>query len=364
MEGMVTNIFGGRYAGRRVLITGHTGFKGSWLALWLRELGAELTGIALAPESTPNHWDLLGITLDDYRIDINNAAAIREAIHLARPDMVFHLAAQPLVRRSYRHPLETWSTNVMGTAHILDALRDIDTVKAIVVVTTDKCYENREWDWGYRESDRLGGYDPYSASKAAVELVAASFRRSFLVNPGAPALATARAGNVIGGGDWSEDRLIPDLVRAANDGRPLEIRSPYATRPWQHVLESLSGYLALGSRLLADGHSRAQAWNFGPEADGNRTVASVLDGLQVYWPEMNWEISTGTQPHEANLLYLDSSKAKTHLGWRPVWSFEQTLASTAQWYRHFSETGKALSASQLATYIRSASECGVGWAHE
>ena len=361
---MVTNIFGGRYAGRRVLITGHTGFKGSWLALWLRELGADLSGISLTPENTPNHWDLLGISLDDYRIDINNAGAVREAVRVAKPDIVFHLAAQSIVRRSYKHPLETWSTNVMGTAHVLDALRDLDTVKAVVVVTTDKCYENREWDWGYRETDRLGGYEPYSASKAAVELVAASFRRSFLMAPGAPALATARAGNVIGGGDWSEDRLVPDLVRAANNGSPLEIRSPYSTRPWQHVLDSLSGYLALGSRLLADGQSRAQAWNFGPEVDGNRTVESVLNGLQVYWPEMNWEISTGTHPHEAKLLYLDSSKAKTHLGWHPVWSFEQTLAFTAQWYRHFADTGKALSATQLAAYIHSATDCGVGWARK
>lgn len=348
--------FGGVFAGKRVVLTGHTGFKGSWLALWLHELGATVTGIALPPETEPNHWDLLDLPMADCRLDIRDFAGTLAAFREARPEIVFHLAAQPLVRRSYRDPLETWSTNVMGTANVLEACRQVEGVRAIVCVTTDKCYENREWHWGYRENDRLGGHDPYSASKAGAELVAASFRKSFFTaaqGAHGTLLATARAGNVVGGGDWSEDRLIPDLVRAVAAGRSLEIRSPAATRPWQHVLESLSGYLLLGQRLLAGDAGVAEAWNFGPDAEGNRSVREVLDVLAGHWPDLRWHVSGAPQPHEAGLLYLDCAKARRELGWRPAWSLATTLEQTAQWYRGWLEgrTSPAeLTRRQLAEY--------------
>lgn len=353
---LVAGHFAGAYHGRRVLLTGHTGFKGSWLALWLRELGAEVTGIALPPPTTPNHWTLLDLDVRDVRLDIRDTESLRLAVAEARPDIVFHLAAQPLVRRSYRDPLGTWSTNVMGTANLLDACRHCDGVQAIVAVTTDKCYENREWPWGYREIDALGGHDPYSASKAGAELVAASYRQAYFQVPGTPLLATARAGNVIGGGDWSEDRLIPDLVRALGTGQSLEIRSPGATRPWQHVLESLSGYLALGQCLLAGRTEAAEAWNFGPETEGNRSVAEVLGRLSAHWPQMRWHLTATPQPHEATLLYLDSAKARYGLGWRPVWSIDQALAATADWYRAWLEEGRLLSREQLAAYVAAAAQ--------
>lgn len=356
------NSFANIFRGRRVLLTGHTGFKGSWLALWLQELGAHVTGIALPPESTPNHWSLLeAVDVKDVCLDIRDAAALAHEMHQAQPDIVFHLAAQPLVRRSYREPLETWSTNVMGTANLLDACRRTKSVRAVVVVTTDKCYENREWPWGYRENDHLGGHDPYSASKAGAELVAASYRSAFFSAPNSPLLATARAGNVIGGGDWSEDRLIPDLVRAVGTQRSLEIRSPNATRPWQHVLESITGYLMLGQKLLEDRKEFAQAWNFGPEPEGNRTVADVLSRLQRHWPEMRWHVTDQPQPHEATLLYLDSAKAHAQLNWRPVWPIDQALAATAAWYRAWLERGQVESLQQLAAYIETARQAQAGW---
>lgn len=356
------SLFGDRYRGCRVLLTGHTGFKGSWLALWLTALGAEVVGVALDPDSEPNHWGLLGLGIAEHRVDIRDGVAMAEIVRSTRPDVVFHLAAQALVRRSYRDPLDTWSTNVMGTAAVLDACRGIDSVRAILVVTTDKCYENREWEWGYRETDALGGHDPYSASKAGTELVVGSYRRSFFHVPGAPLIATARAGNVIGGGDWSEDRLIPDLVRAASAGAPLEIRSPDATRPWQHVLESLSGYLLLGQRLLEGNADVAQAWNFGPEPDGNRSVADVLGTLQAYWPRLAWHVTAAPQPHEARLLYLDSAKARARLDWRPVWNVEQALEATADWYRAFLSDGRVSSRDQLDGFIAAARQRGLPWA--
>ncbi|MEW6694022.1 MAG: CDP-glucose 4,6-dehydratase [Pseudomonadota bacterium] len=355
-------LFGDIYGGKRVLLTGHTGFKGSWLALWLHELGAEVVGISLSPETTPNHWDLLAIPIEDRRLDIRNADALMQAIREVEPEVVFHLAAQPLVRRSYRAPLETWSTNVMGTANVLEACRQTPSVRAIVVVTTDKCYENREWTWGYREIDHLGGHDPYSASKASVELVAASYRASFFSADSAALLATARAGNVIGGGDWSEDRLIPDLVRALTKGEPLQIRSPQATRPWQHVLESLSGYLLLGQQLLAGNRAFAEAWNFGPEPEGNRTVVEVLGKLTGHWPALRWRVAEHATLHEATLLYLDSSKARTRLQWQPVWNFDMALARTAEWYRVWMEDGQTISRQQLAAYVADAAKNGVVWA--
>lgn len=354
-------LFADIYRGKRVLVTGHTGFKGSWLALWLHELGAEVTGISLPPESHPNHWDLLHLPIDDHRLDIRDDIALRRVFTEKQPEIVFHLAAQPLVRRSYREPLETWSTNVMGTANLLEACRQQSSVRAIVAITTDKCYENREWPWGYRENDRLGGHDPYSASKAGAELVAASYRNAFFNTDTAPLLATARAGNVIGGGDWSEDRLIPDLVRALQQNQSLEIRSPQATRPWQHVLESLSGYLLLGQKLLAVDKAFAEAWNFGPEPEGNRTVSEVLDKLSQQWENMRWHVTEKPQPHEATLLYLDSAKARSMLHWQPVWDIDTTLARTAAWYRTWLEAGEIISRAQLTDYIADAARANIEW---
>ncbi len=355
-------LFAEVYRGKRALITGHTGFKGSWLALWLNELGADVFGVALPPETYPNHCSLLKLPAKEYLLDIRDPHAVSRAFLEVKPDIVFHLAAQPLIRRSYRDPLETWSTNVTGTANVLEACRHTHSVRAIVAITTDKCYENREWPWGYRETDRLGGHDPYSASKAGSELVAASYRHAFFNSGRAPLLATARAGNVIGGGDWSEDRLIPDLVRAVANGQSLEIRSPLATRPWQHVLESLSGYLLLGQRLLQESKACAEAWNFGPEPEGNRTVSEVLGELNAHWPSLRWHVTDNPQPHEATLLYLDSAKARSKLHWQSVWNFETAIKKSACWYRDWLEEGRATSREQLVDYITAAVQAEVEWA--
>lgn len=359
---LALNALGAAYSGRRVLVTGHTGFKGSWLGLWLHALGAHVSGLALDPPSEPSHWELLQLSATDHRVDIRDEAAVRRVFAAEQPEIVFHLAAQPLVRRSYREPVGTWATNVMGTVHVLEAARHTPEVRAVVVVTSDKCYENREWPWAYRERDRLGGHDPYSASKAGAELVAASYRTAFLQHPSAPLLATARGGNVIGGGDWSEDRLIPDLVRSLVSGEPLVIRSPRATRPWQHVLDCLSGYLLLGQRLLAGDAVCADAWNFGPGGEGNRTVEHVLRSLAHTWPQLQWHVASTPQPHEAGLLQLDSAKAKAHLGWRPAWDFETAIHHTAHWYRRWQEGGEVLSADDLSAYVADAANSGLGWA--
>ncbi|MBF0434239.1 MAG: CDP-glucose 4,6-dehydratase [Magnetococcales bacterium] len=362
MEILGVRLFADIYRGKRVLVTGHTGFKGSWLTLWLHELGAEVTGVSLPPDAQSNHWNLLQQPIDDHHLDIRDIVKLQQVFKEKPPEIVFHLAAQPLVRRSYRDPLETWSTNVMGTANILEACRQTSEVRAIVAITTDKCYENCEWPWGYRENDRLGGHDPYSASKAGAELVAASYRSAFFNTETAPLLATARAGNVIGGGDWSEDRLIPDLIRALERQQSLEIRSPHATRPWQHVLESLSGYLMLGQKLLAGDKNFAEAWNFGPELEGNRTVSEILGKLNLRWENMRWHITERPQPHEAILLYLDSSKARSRLHWQPVWNIDTTLEKTAEWYRVWLQFGQIISRQQLTDYISSAVQGDIEWA--
>ena len=338
------------FHGRKVLVTGHTGFKGSWLTLWLRQLGAEVCGLSQPPSSAPNHWELLGLDTSSHLFDIRNVSALQRLLKEQQPEIVFHLAAQPLVRQSYQDPLETWSTNVMGTAALLDAIRNIESVKAVVVITTDKCYQNREWEWGYRENDRLGGFDPYSASKAATELLAASYRSSFFDQSRGPLLATARAGNVIGGGDWSVDRLFPDAIRALQAEDPLLIRSPNATRPWQHVLDSLAGYLLLASSLFSGNVTGATAWNFGPDQYGNRSVEWVLERMKRTWPALEWDVEVGDKPHEATLLQLDSSMARKHLGWRPIWSVERAIDETADWYRCYYERGELASARQLQAF--------------
>lgn len=335
------------WSGRRVFMTGHSGFKGSWLSLWLQSLGADLCGYSLAPATEPAMFDAADVAANMKSVfgNICDAPALTREVQTHRPEVVFHLAAQPLVRRSYHDPLDTYATNVMGTANLLEACRKTESVKAIVVVTTDKCYENREWLWGYREDEAMGGYDPYSSSKGCAELVASAYRRSFFQpggkDPGEVALATARAGNVIGGGDWAEDRLIPDAVRAFSKGEPLIIRSPNAIRPWQHVLEPLSGYLTLAEKLMgSDGQRFAEAWNFGPHDTDARSVESVITHATEHWGDgARWSLDHNPQLHEARLLKLDISKAQAGLNWRPRLDLDTALAWVLDWYRAFYSRG-------------------------
>lgn len=346
------------WCGRRVLLTGHTGFKGSWLTLWLLSLGAEVWGVALAPDpgralftdlaldqdTDRADWGLLHHTLGD----VCDLDALSKCVEESQPEVVLHLAAQPLVRRSYRDPLGTWATNVQGSLHLLEALKSLQHLCAVVMVTTDKVYANREWDYGYREDDRIGGHDPYSASKAAAELAIASWRASFC-GPGPHqtphlAIATARAGNVIGGGDWAEERIVPDSMRSLASGEPISVRSPKATRPWQHVLEPLGGYLLLAERLAApvDGHPYASPFNFGPALEANRSVRELVEATLQHWPG-NWrDLSDPVAPHEAGRLHLQIDKAYHQLGWRPRWDFSTTIARTVGWYRAVHDGASAL----------------------
>ena len=321
------------WAGRRVFLTGHTGFKGAWLALWLQRLGAAVTGLSLTAEPG-SLGDALGIErlMPTVVADIRDAAGLRRAVAEARPELVLHLAAQALVRRSYADPLETLSVNVMGTAHLLEAARAAASVRAVLVVTTDKCYENREWLWPYREEDALGGHDPYSASKAGAELVTAAWRRSFMAAQGV-AVASARAGNVVGGGDWAADRLVPDCIRAFAAGAPVRIRNPHATRPWQHVLDPLCGYLLLAESLFEDNQA-AGPWNFGPGPDAIRPVSEVVRLLAEAWGDgARWTADAGPHPHEAGLLAVDAAKARARLDWRPRLTLDAALGQAAGWYR-------------------------------
>ncbi|MDO7844001.1 CDP-glucose 4,6-dehydratase [Sphingomonas immobilis] len=324
------------WRGRRVLVTGHTGFKGGWLCLLLEELGAEVTGFALPPPTVPSLFESAGIGagLTSVIGDVRDLAAVEAVVRQAAPEVVFHLAAQPLVRYSYDNPVETYATNVMGTVHVLEAVRQAGGVRAVVAVTSDKCYENREWVWPYRESDPMGGHDPYSSSKGAAELVIAAYRSSYFESGDAPKLASVRAGNVIGGGDWSVDRLIPDLVRAFEAGEAPVIRSPASVRPWQHVLEALVGYLAIADRLHAGDASFADAWNFGPADEDARPVAWIADRMAQAWGVAgDWGTFDGPIPHEAGLLKLDCAKARAALGWRPTLTLAEALESIVQWHK-------------------------------
>lgn len=332
----------GFFSGKNVFVTGHTGFKGSWLSLWLNSLGARVTGYSLAPPTNPSLFELAGIKelVRSHQADIRERETLAKALCESKPDIVFHLAAQPLVRESYKIPAETFETNVMGTVNLLEAVRSCRTVKAVVNITTDKCYENREWAWGYREGDRLGGHDPYSNSKACSELVTASYRSSFF-NPDeyekhGVALATARAGNVIGGGDWAAERLVPDILRALLAGEAIYIRNPLAIRPWQHVLEPLNGYLTLAQRLYECGPEYAEGWNFGPMDADAKPVEWIVRRLCRLWgEEARYEIEKGVQPHEAHYLKLDCSKASARIGWRPKWTLDRALDSIIEWTHYY-----------------------------
>lgn len=336
------NLFNGTYKGRRVLITGHTGFKGSWLCLLLDKLGADVYGYALEPPTNPSLFNeaRIGELMTSHIGDIRDYDRLFKVIQEVQPEIVIHMAAQPLVRESYKFPIETYSTNVMGTVHLLEACRHTSSVKAIVNVTTDKCYENREWHWGYRENEPMGGYDPYSNSKGCSELVTSSYRNSYF-NPAkydqhGVALASARAGNVIGGGDWADDRLIPDFIRAISKGEKVRIRSPYAIRPWQHVLEPLTGYLTLAAKLYTEGAPYAQAWNFGPDDNDAQNVEWITQTICTLWGEgASFEVDHNPQPHEANYLRLDCSKAKAELNWFPKWNIEITLKSIVDWNKTY-----------------------------
>lgn len=328
------------WAGKKVFISGHTGFKGSWLCLWLQQAGAQVTGYALPPPSSPSLFDVANVGANMHSIigDIRNAAALEMAMRDCAPDVVIHMAAQSLVRHSYRDPVETYSTNVMGTVHMLEAVRKTPGIRAVINVTSDKCYRNREWLWGYREQDELGGHDPYSNSKACAELVASAYRDSFFsgdTTKSLPALASVRAGNVIGGGDWAADRLIPDFMRAMTGNVPLVIRNPGAIRPWQHVLEPLGGYLLLAQKLYEGHREFADGWNFGPHDADAKPVSWIAGRLTEYWGAgAAWQLDQGGgHPHEAAYLKLDCSKARQQLGWSPRWSLDEALHKIVAWYQ-------------------------------
>jgi CDP-glucose 4,6-dehydratase len=359
MEGMeVSPSF---WKDKRVLLTGHTGFKGSWLSLWLQSMGAQVVGYALAPPTNPSLFEVAKVAKGMTSIigDIRDLAHLSKVFVERQPEIVIHMAAQPLVRYSYVEPVETYSTNVMGTVNLLEAVRSTSSVKAVVNVTTDKCYENREWAWGYRENEAMGGYDPYSSSKGCAELVTAAYRNSYFhpdkyQNHGV-AIASGRAGNVIGGGDWADDRLIPDIMRAITEGRPVHIRNPHATRPWQHVLEPLSGYLVLAQKLYeSGGASFAEGWNFGPNDEDAKPVQWIVENLTQNWGEgASWVLDGGDHPHEAHYLKLDCSKAKARLDWHPRWHLEEALGVIIEWQRAYKDDKdmQALTLEQIRLYV-------------
>ncbi len=360
-------LFNNIYRGKKVLITGHTGFKGSWLSLWLSKLGAQVIGYSINKPTNPNHFQLLNLNLRSITADILDKKKLAETLRKYKPDIVFHLAAQALVKKSYLDPVETLETNIIGTANVLESCRKIKTVKAIVTITSDKCYQNKEQIWGYRETDPMGGYDPYSASKGCADLVAGSYRESFF-NPKnyskthKTLIATARAGNVIGGGDWAKDRLIPDIMKATSKKERVIIRSPNATRPWQHVLEPLSGYLQLGWRLLEGQKEFADNWNFGPSEESTLTVQEAIELTKNYWDEINFKVEENPHNvHEANLLKLDSTKAHLKLRWKNVWNSHKTFEKTTNWYKNYYKSGVVLSEKDLDDYIHDAKLISAEW---
>lgn len=362
------SLFSEIYKDKVVLVTGHTGFKGSWLCFWLKEMGANVIGYSLKAPTTPNHISLLDIDMVSIIGDIRDLDKLNEVFAKYKPDIVFHLAAQSLVRVSYEHPIETYETNVMGTLKVFEACR-IANVKAIVNITSDKAYENREWIWGYRENDPMGGYDPYSSSKGCAELLVSSYRSSYFnINDYKKShntlLSSCRAGNVIGGGDWAKDRLMTDIMLSVSKGEKVSIRNPYATRPWQHVLEPLSGYLQVGQKLLEEKVEFADGWNFGPSDEGSITVKQVVENVKKDWDKIDYEINTDVnQLHEASLLKLDCSKAHILLKWKDVWDSNITFEKTVKWYRSYYEENKnILTKKDLISYVNNAKSEGIEWA--
>jgi CDP-glucose 4,6-dehydratase len=357
------------YNGKTVVITGHTGFKGAWLTAWLKQLGARVVGVALEPPTEPSHFSAakLGDGMEDYRIDIRNRLALEEVIVSAQPDFVFHLAAQAIVRRSYEDPIETWETNLLGTLHVLEALRSLDKPCAAVLITSDKCYDNVEWVWGYRETDALGGPDPYSASKGAAELVIRSHIKSYFPEATSKVrIASARAGNVIGGGDWAEHRIVPDCVKAWSTDKVVDLRNPHSTRPWQHVLEPLSGYLALANALAQQPELHGQPFNFGPQAQQNHSVLALVQQMAMHWDKVRWQdVSGGGAPYESGLLKLNCDKALHYLQWHAVMGFEDTVQMTAEWYRAYYQKSSQIAdvtVEQVAAYTAIARRQGLDWA--
>lgn len=344
---------------KKVLVTGHTGFKGSWLALWLQSLGAKVSGFALEPPSTPSLFDVarVGEGMRSHVGDIRDFEFLKGVLSQEQPDVVFHLAAQSLVRYSYNNPIDTYSANVMGTVHLLEAIRQVGSVRVVVNITSDKCYENREWVWGYRENEPMGGYDPYSSSKGCAELVASAFRNSYF-NPEdyarhGVALSSVRAGNVIGGGDWAEDRLIPDMLRAIESGQPVMIRNPYAIRPWQHVLEPLTGYMLLAEKMWVNGPEFSEGWNFGPNDNDAKPVEWIVNKMTNQWGAgASWTVDGREHPHEAHYLKLDCSKAKSRLNWGPRWNIEQALSQIIHWHRAYlaGDDMRAVTLAQILNY--------------
>ena len=369
MENLVDKkLFQGLYNKKKIIVTGHTGFKGSWLCYWLKNLGADVLGYSLEAPTHPNHIGLLNLDIKSVIGDIRDFSKLQKTFNDFKPEIVFHLAAQPLVRLSYKEPLETFETNIMGSLNLYESAKSCGTVKSIVSITTDKVYENKEWAWGYRENDVLGGIDPYSASKAAMEVVTKSWRDSFihLDKFGVEhdlLLSTVRAGNVIGGGDWAMDRLIPDIVKACIEGRQVCIRSPYSTRPWQHVLEPLSGYLMIGQKLIERDKFFADAMNFGPSLEEDMTVEDVVSTLKKHWIKVDYRIERPEKElHEAELLKLDCTKAFQKLKWRPVWNAEIALKETIEWYKTYYEETKLLTSNNINSFIQDATKKGLIWA--
>ena len=366
----ISNCFGGRFAGRTVLMTGHTGFKGSWLCLWLKALGARVVGYSLPAPTDPNHFQLLNLDVESHLGDVRDLESLTSVFKSVCPELVLHLAAQPLVRLSYDQPVETFTSNVSGTVNVLQAARAVDSVRAIVCVTSDKVYENVESEIGYCETDRLGGADPYSCSKACAELIVKSYRESFfsIKHYGIKhetLIATARAGNVFGGGDWALDRLVPDAIRAAVAREAVSIRNPHSVRPWQHVLEPLAGYLLLSDRLLDGQKVFAREWNFGPGAEDNVSVGSIVNEMQNAWPSVTVNSPENVNPqgpHETSMLKLDSTLARESLNWLPVWDWQQSVRKTTQWYQRFYDSNVANSQDDLNQYVRDAESLGLEWA--